>query len=113
MIQVSRPMPAPKTRRPRSLVAADTGSVAMKNAPSIVAPEARWNAAPAYAPGSRPCAIAAGTAMPASMATGICQRMTPRSSSQPPPASAARLTHSAPVAPTAPNAGPANISSIV
>ena len=41
MIHAIRPMPAPYQRRPRSLVAAETGSVAMKNAASIVAPAER------------------------------------------------------------------------
>ena len=43
MIQVRAPTPSPNSSRPRGVVLADTGSVAMKNAPSIAAPLVQWN----------------------------------------------------------------------
>ncbi|CSI71093.1 Uncharacterised protein [Vibrio cholerae] len=52
-----------------------TGSVAIKNAPSMVAPESRWIMGDAVVPGAKSCASNAVKTKPASIAIGMCQRI--------------------------------------
>src|SRR5665811_108855 len=51
MIQVSRPQPKPKMNCPVAVLGDVTGSVMMKNAPSIKPPDNRWYSGPAKCAG--------------------------------------------------------------
>jgi hypothetical protein len=92
---------------------AETGSVAMKNAPSRLAPDERWKTGPAYAPGSAAAITDAHTNNAPSIATGMCQRMMRSASNHTPPARVARLIHSQPLPPKVLNNAPACASPIV
>ena len=98
---MSAPIPMPYSTRPRGVVAAVTGSVAMKNAHSIVAPPARWNNGDSNCAGSASHATVASAARLPSTAAGIGQRITRCHSNHSPPASTASDSHSQPPVMTA------------
>ena len=97
-------------KRPFGLAAADTGSVAMKNAHSSAAPLNMWNPGLGSVPGLISHMMPAGTSSPAPTPSGMCQRMTLRIISHKPPIAMKLPIHSQPTPPKSPMIGNDRIS---
>ena len=113
MTSVITPTPAPKTSRPRTLVQPLTGSVAMKNAPTIRAPEKTCCSGAGLLLGSASQAARPRNRTVPIIVTGTCQPMTRRHSSHSPPIAYQLAIHSHPNPPKSPKIGNWRASVIV
>src|SRR5210317_662225 len=107
------PTPAPNTSRPRALAQPLTGSVAMKKAPMIKAPENTCCSGAGLLPGSASQAMVPSASTLPIIAMGACQLMMRRQSNQTPPTAYQFAIHSQPIPPKSPKTGAWRASDIM